>query len=422
MRKIKKVIYIIISLFTFLPLNIFAYGFDQLSLSAKEVGVYELDNLTPVYEKESTKKVPVASLTKIMTAIVCVENVNLDDTVIVDLPRVKQYYNQDYSVAGLKDKQEISYYDLLETMLLPSGADSAACIALNVFGNYDTFISKMNEKAHDLEMYNTSFSNPIGMDDENNYSTAKDMAIMLKYALQNKYIKYGITEYEHTIKDNSKTVHNALFQLSDIYGIKIPNITGGKTGMTEDAGYCLLSYSDTTPKPLICVVLGCEIKSGTLYHLSDTETIFEYIINEYSLKTILKRGDVVVTLPTINSSKNNVDIILDEDISIMIENDKNIDFSKVDVKYEGVNTLSPENNKGEKIGKVSVYYDGNFVASQDVFLKVKVPLSAKLWIKNYPFQAILVIILFICGVGLLIKVVIKIYNKNYGVVKYKNKT
>ena len=72
-------------------------------------------------------------------------------------------------------------------------------------------------------------------------------------------------------------MHNALFQLADIYGIDIPNITGGKTGMTGDAGFCLLSYSNTTPEQLYCIVLGSEIKPGTLYHLTDTEKLYTFV-------------------------------------------------------------------------------------------------------------------------------------------------
>ena len=94
----------------------FAVELKDLNLTAKEVGVYELKNLNPVYEKDAKKQVPVASLTKIMTAIVCLENVDMNEKVIVNLPEVKKYYDEEYSVAGLKDKQEISYYDLVETI------------------------------------------------------------------------------------------------------------------------------------------------------------------------------------------------------------------------------------------------------------------------------------------------------------------
>ncbi len=408
----KKIISVIVLMIIFLTNNyLFAQELKDLNITAKEVGVYKLKNLNPIYEKDARKQVPVASLTKIMTAIVCLENVDINEKVVVDLPAVKKYYDEEYSVAGLKDKQEISYYDLVETMLLPSGADSGACIALNVFHDYDKFIQAMNDKARELGMNNTHFSNAIGMDDKDNYSTVEDMAIMMKYAMENEYIKYGITQYAHTIKDGTKTVHNALFQLANIYSIDVSNITGGKTGFTGDAGYCLLSYSETTPEPLICIVLGSEVKPGTLYHLSETEAIFETINKIYSEKNLVSEGDVIVTLPAIKSTKEEINIQAIETIQTIMKNDEEVDKSQLEIKYEGREVLSPENKVGETLGKIDVYYKGKYIGSEEVKLTRRVPLDLKIWINENPTQACMFAILIVAGIVLVIRIVVKIYKK-----------
>lgn len=408
----KKIISVIVLMIIFLTNNyLFAQELKDLNITAKEVGVYKLKNLNPIYEKDARKQVPVASLTKIMTAIVCLENVDINEKVVVDLPAVKKYYDEEYSVAGLKDKQEISYYDLVETMLLPSGADSGACIALNVFHDYDKFIQAMNDKARELGMNNTHFSNVIGMDDKDNYSTVEDMAIMMKYAMENEYIKYGITQYAHTIKDGTKTVHNALFQLANIYSIDVSNITGGKTGFTGDAGYCLLSYSETTPEPLICIVLGSEVKPGTLYHLSETEAIFETINKIYSEKNLVSEGDVIVTLPAIKSTKEEINIQAIETIQTIMKNDEEVDKSQLEIKYEGREVLSPENKVGETLGKIDVYYKGKYIGSEEVKLTRRVPLDLKIWINENPTQACMFAILIVAGIVLVIRIVVKIYKK-----------
>lgn len=408
----KIIISVIVLMIIFLTNNyIFAQELKDLNITAKEVGVYELKNLNPIYEKDARKQVPVASLTKIMTAIVCLENVDINEKVVVDLPAVKKYYDEEYSVAGLKDKQEISYYDLVETMLLPSGADSGACIALNVFHDYDKFIQAMNDKARELGMNNTHFSNVIGMDDKDNYSTAEDMAIMMKYAMENEYIKYGITQYAHTIKDGTKTVHNALFQLANIYSIDVSNITGGKTGFTGDAGYCLLSYSETTPEPLICIVLGSEVKPGTLYHLSETEAIFETINKTYSEKNLVSEGDVIVTLPAIKSTKEEINIQAIETIQTIMKNDEEVDKSQLEIKYDGIKVLSPENKVGETLGKIDVYYKGKYIGSEEVKLTRRVPLDLKIWINENPAQACMFAILIVAGIVLVIRIGVKIYKK-----------
>lgn len=408
----KIIINALVLMIIFLTNNyLFAQEIKDLNITAKEVGVYELKNLNPIYEKDARKQVPVASLTKIMTAIVCLENVDINEKVVVDLPAVKKYYDEEYSVAGLKDKQEISYYDLVETMLLPSGADSGACIALNVFHDYDKFIQAMNDKARELGMNNTHFSNVIGMDDKDNYSTVEDMAIMMKYAMENEYIKYGITQYAHTIKDGTKTVHNALFQLANIYSIDVSNITGGKTGFTGDAGYCLLSYSETTPEPLICIVLGSEVKPGTLYHLSETEAIFETINKIYSEKNLVSEGDVIVTLPAIKSTKEEINIQAIETIQTIMKNDEEVDKSQLEIKYEGREVLSPENKVGETLGKIDVYYKGKYIGSEEVKLTRRVPLDLKIWINENPTQACMFAILIVAGIVLVIRIVVKIYKK-----------
>lgn len=408
----KIIISVIVLMIIFLTNNyIFAQELKDLNITAKEVGVYELKNLNPIYEKDARKQVPVASLTKIMTAIVCLENVDINEKVVVDLPAVKKYYDEEYSVAGLKDKQEISYYDLVETMLLPSGADSGACIALNVFHDYGKFIQAMNDKARELGMNNTHFSNVIGMDDKDNYSTAEDMAIMMKYAMENEYIKYGITQYAHTIKDGTKTVHNALFQLANIYSIDVSNITGGKTGFTGDAGYCLLSYSETTPEPLICIVLGSEVKPGTLYHLSETEAIFETINKTYSEKNLVSEGDVIVTLPAIKSTKEEINIQAIETIQTIMKNDEEVDKSQLEIKYDGIKVLSPENKVGETLGKIDVYYKGKYIGSEEVKLTRRVPLDLKIWINENPAQACMFAILIVAGIVLVIRIGVKIYKK-----------
>ena len=394
-----------------------AVELEDLNLTAKEVGVYELKNLNPIFEKDARKQVPIASLTKIMSAIVCLENVDMNEKVIVDLPAVKKYYDEEYSVAGLKDKQEISYIDLVETMLLPSGADSGACIALNTFHDYDKFIQAMNDKARELGMNYTHFSNAIGMDDKDNYSTVEDMAIMMKYAMDNEFIKYGLTQYGHTIQDGTRTVHNALFQLANIYAIDVSNITGGKTGFTGDAGYCLLSYSETTPEPLICIVLGSEVKKGTLYHLSETELIYETINETYCEKDLVSEGDVIVTLPAIRSTKDEINIQAIESIQTIMKKEDEVDKSQLEIKYEGKEVLSPDDKVGDTLGKIDVYYKGKYIGSEEVKLTRRVPLDFKIWINENPAQAGLFAILIAAGIVLIIRIGVKIYKKRQ-IVRY----
>lgn len=399
---VKKFFVILLFCILYLSANVLAT--EKINLNSKYYGVYTLDNLQELESKEQNKIVPIASLTKIMTAIVCIENIDdLNQTVVVNLPQVQSYYNEEYSVAGLKDGQEISYYDLIATMLIPSGADSASCIALNVFGDYSRFIKEMNDKAKEIGMSSTSFSNPIGADDSNNYSTVYDVALMMKYALENDTLKKLMSEYEYTTKDGSITVKNALFVLADLYGVDVSKITGGKTGMTGDAGYCLASFSENTEKPLICIVLGCDIVPGTLFHLEDSQSLYNYVDEIYDYKNIYQKGDRILTLPTYHSTKTNVSVCVNDDISVYMQNDENIDFQNVYIDYSGIPLLSSKNKIDDVIGSAKIYYKDEIIGDVDVVLGEEVKFSILKWSKDNTLYVILFEIIVIILLAYILK-------------------
>lgn len=397
----KRILLILMFFILCIPKNIFA-TFEDLNINAKYYGVYMSNNLDALYESNSDQKVPIASITKIMTAIVCIDNIqDLSQTVKVNLAEVQKYYNDEYSVAGLRDSQEISYYDLIATMLIPSGADSAACIAINVFGDYSKFIEAMNEKAKEIGMNSTSFANPIGADDPNNYSTVYDVALMMKYALDNDIIKDLMSRYEYTIKDGSITVHNALFVLANLYGLDVSKIAGGKTGMTGDAGYCLATYSNNEENPLICIVLGCDIISGRLPHIEDSQNLYNYVDENYVLKNIIQKGEKIIALPTYHSTKSSIQVSASNNIGIYMNKDENIEEDKITIEYSGIDILSSDNKKGDIVGKAHISYKDKYIGCVDIVLEEDVPFSILSWSKDN-LQYVLIIEISLIGIIIII--------------------
>lgn len=397
----KRILLILMFFILCIPKNIFA-TFEDLNINAKYYGVYMSNNLDALYESNSDQKVPIASITKIMTALVCIDNIqDLSQTVKVNLAEVQKYYNDEYSVAGLRDSQEISYYDLIATMLIPSGADSAACIAINVFGDYSKFIEAMNEKAKEIGMNSTSFANPIGADDPNNYSTVYDVALMMKYALDNDIIKDLMSRYEYTIKDGSITVHNALFVLANLYGLDVSKIAGGKTGMTGDAGYCLATYSNNEENPLICIVLGCDIISGRLPHIEDSQNLYNYVDENYVLKNIIQKGEKIIALPTYHSTKSSIQVSASNNIGIYMNKDENIEEDKITIEYSGIDILSSDNKKGDIVGKAHISYKDKYIGCVDIVLEEDVPFSILSWSKDN-LQYVLIIEISLMGIIIII--------------------
>ena len=353
---------------------------DEEKIHSSNVGVYNLEDMGLIYGKNIDEKISIASITKVMTAIVAVENVeDVYDSVKVDYNKISKWLYEDLSIAGIYDGQELTYYDLIATMLIPSGADSAIFIASSIFKNYNEFINKMNEKASELGMNSTHFSNPVGYDDENNYSTIEDVAIMMKYALENNTLKDILTMKKYTTSDNKLTVYSTLDSLAIKYGVQIDKIIGGKTGTTQNAGRCLASFSDDEGVPLLVIVVGSPLYSNMPYNLIDTEYLYNIIQKEYSKRYIFVKGDKVFKIQTLYTTKKYVDIEVPEDV--MVYTDK-IEQKDIKVQYEGISLIDSSIKIGEKLGKLSIKYKGKNIYESDVFLEENLKFSITKWIKT----------------------------------------
>ena len=176
----KTLIKTIIILYIFLPI----INIKALEIYSENAVLYNMNEDKIIYEKNANEKVKVASLTKIMTTIIALENIeNIKEE--VKMPESAFNGLDGYVVSGIKKNEIITYEDLLYGIMLPSAADCANAVAINISGNIDKFVDLMNEKAKELNMNNTHFSNPVGMDDDN-YSSVSDIAQLLKYALKNE--------------------------------------------------------------------------------------------------------------------------------------------------------------------------------------------------------------------------------------------
>ena len=353
---------------------------DEEKIHSSNVGVYNIEEMSLIYGKNIDERISIASITKVMTAIVAVENVeDVYDSVKVDYNKISKWLYEDLSIAGIYDGQELTYYDLIATMLIPSGADSAIFIASSIFKNYNEFINKMNEKASELGMNSTHFSNPVGYDDENNYSTIEDVAIMMKYALENNTLKDILTMKKYTTSDNKLTVYSTLDSLAIKYGVQIDKIIGGKTGTTQNAGRCLASFSDDEGVPLLVIVVGSPLYSNMPYNLIDTEYLYNIIQKEYTKRYIFVKGDKVFKIPTLYTTKKYVDIEVPE--NVMVYTDK-IEQKDIKVQYEGISLIDSSIKIGEKLGKLSIKYKGKNIYESDVFLEENLKFSITKWIKT----------------------------------------
>ena len=223
----KKLIILILILF---PINIYAD-------SGRSTVVMDIDSGRIVYSKNMYEKKLIASTTKIMTCILVLENMNLDKEIIVGEEVLSMYGTNIYLEVG----EKIKVRDLLYGLMLRSGNDAALTLAINTFGTEESFVKKMNSKAQEIGMKDTIFNNPHGLDDKTyNYSTAYDMALLSKYAYQNKNYRKIISTKKYITKSSIKSyVWYNRVELLNKYKYSL----GGKNGYTPKAGKTLVSVA-----------------------------------------------------------------------------------------------------------------------------------------------------------------------------------
>ena len=358
--------------------NVYAKDF---SVTANNIILYNLNDDSIIYEKNSEERVSIASITKIMTTLVALENIDdLSDTVIITENDFA--YTSGYSKAGFSVGDTLTYEDLLYGILLPSGAEAVNSVVNNTLG-LNEFVKEMNNLAKRIGMNNTSFSNPIGRDSDTNYSTANDVAIMLKYALNNPQFKKIFTtkEYEAT---NGLILQSTLMPYKDILNINL--IDGSKSGFTRDAGRCLASITTLNDVPYLLVVLDSSLDNN-YSAVSDSITIYEYYSNNYSYQTILNKDLVIDTIPINYSKTKEYEIKIDEDVSMYLKNDS---IDNLTYEYDGIKKIKYNTKEGSKIGTIKVYDNDTLLYESDVYLNTNIE-----YYNFYLLGIIVVIFLFI---------------------------
>lgn len=261
---------------------------DQIKSSklySQHVTLTDLKAGDELFSKEANVRCYPASLTKIMTALIAIENIkDLDKKVTISKESIISYQNENASMAGYYGGEKTTVYDLLYGCMLASGADASVNLALATCGNERDFVDLMNEKATELKMDSTHFTNMTGLQDEEHYTTANDMSKLLRYALKNHKFKDVFCSQSKNIKTDSRefTVHSSFF---DEYNNELNveesdsfNVLGAKTGTTSDAGQCLASYVNKDGREYILITLNAPIgESASTFRIEDLIYIFKTI-------------------------------------------------------------------------------------------------------------------------------------------------
>ena len=241
-------------------------------INSKAAIVIDRESKRVLYSKNAYDKRAMASTTKIMTAIIALENTRLEEEIIVS----KKAAGVGGSRLGLKAGDKITMNDLLYGLMLRSGNDAAAQIAQTIGGNYEGFAELMNKKAKELGLKDTHFVTPHGLDDPQHYTTAYELALLTDYALNNQKFSEIVSCKTKTILINGQ--QRELYNTNELLG-SLNGINGVKTGFTNNAGRCLVTSCTRNGENLISVVLGADTKK---YRTKDSIQIIEYAYSTYS--------------------------------------------------------------------------------------------------------------------------------------------
>lgn len=377
----------IISFILFFFLFIVSINADELNLSSDKYILYNMNDDNVLMEHNSDEKTQIASLTKIMTTIVAIENVKDYNKKITITKEMFNDVAWDVATAGYKVGDKVTYDDLFYGAILPSGADAVNALAYTVFGNYDDFIKKMNEKAKQLGLKNTKFSNPIGLYDENNYSSAKDVSTLLIYALKNTKFKEIFTTKNYTSTNGVKMKSTIESYNSKNGNADLNYITGAKTGYIKKAGYCLATTAEIDGIEYLLVTLNAYSTGAP--HIKDAVKTYKYYSENYSYKNIVKKDTIVVTLSTKYSKNKEIDIKANKKIKQYLKNDFN--SKNIEYKYDGEKYVTPFTKQGTKLGTIEIKYNNKTLDKFDLIYSQKVKFS----IFNFLWTYKLIIIIFV---------------------------
>ncbi len=399
-----------------------------------------LDSDTVIHEKNADDKQMPGPLVNIMTAIVCIEQctdlnqeIIIDESIYTDLYVTE--YPDDIRTAEIYNEDILTYTDLLYAMMLTSSIEASQTIAYNIGGrSVSSFVDKMNEKASELGLKSTHFTNPTGMYDENQYTSARDMAILTEYALSIPNFEKICSTYSYNPsvpnlerhEDRSEWIwyhsNSMMDSESDYY---YPGARGVKTGNLEKGGRNIIALASKDGNNYLAVAMRSPLSDANgntqFYHLEDARDLFNWAFNHFSYQIILAEtaelGEIPVSLADGNDyvlarPKEEISLLWYDDIDVSLINRDNIIWYK--------KSLQAPVKKGELLGEVTLEYSGEALATVELIAVSNVERStakynlyaAKMFPKSNWFKKAIIISCVLCGIYILICIYSFILFKN----------
>lgn len=340
---------------------------SSLNLAENAKGAIMIEATTGkiIYEKNASEQLPMASMTKMMTLLLIMEeiekgNLKWDEMVTASEHASSMGGSQIFLSVG----EQMTVEDLVKGICIGSGNDASVAMAERIGGTEENFVKMMNDKVKELELKNTNFENACGLDSDNHYSSANDMALIAKELI--KYEK--ILEFTGTYEDYlRKNTDNSFWLVNTNKLVRYyQGVDGLKTGYTSSAGYCITTTAKRNDLRLITVVMG---EPSSTIRNSETTTMLDYGFNTYEIDKILTKNTTLSKEKVILGKKEQVEIIPKDDVNIL--NTKS--GTKRNVTYEvELDTIKAPIKKGDIVGKINIIEDDKTIMTIDATVKTDV--------------------------------------------------
>jgi len=342
-KRMAQGIALIVALIVAVPLRICGEPAATIGVSAASAIVIEAESGMPLYEKDADTRRPMASTTKIMTALVVIEKMAMDQTVTVP----KEAVGVEGSSIYLVENERLTVEDLLYALMLESANDAATALAVLTAGSVENFAILMNRKAEELGLTNTAFENPHGLDGEGHYTTARDLAALTAHALQNETFRSIVSTYKRTIPLNGDqgtrvlVNHNRLLRSYE-------GCIGVKTGFTKRSGRCLVTAAERDGVTLVAVTL----KASDDWN--DHCRMLDYGFDSLESLTLLDENGMVCVAPTVGGTVDHLRLYAKGPVTVTLPKGEH----RVTAVYEMSRFYYAPIAEGQVLGRI-VWYDGD---------------------------------------------------------------
>lgn len=338
--------------------NVFAE--EEIQISSKSAILLDYDSGTIIFEKNADERLPIASMTKVMTLLICFDNVNsgnisFDQNVVVS----ENAAGMGGSQVFLEKNGNYPVGELIKSIVVASANDSCVAMAEHLCGSESAFVDKMNEKAIELNMQNTHFANCTGLPQHDHYSSASDVAKMFCNLLNNEeYFRFSkiwtdvVTHPNDRITEIANT--NKLIRFYQ-------GCDSGKTGYTSESGHCLVASAKRGDMRLVSVV----IKSpDSKVRFKEVSSMFNYGFANYTNKILFEKNSPLnINVKVKNGKKEKIEVVVDNTVSIFSKRDEK---RNVEINFEPKSIIKAPIKKGELVGKLKIYENGVLINSVGV--------------------------------------------------------